>query len=263
MADVLDQNGNFIEWEDMQRRGAAQACETPFSNLIRNLKARPVVRPPDLQIPVFMEESWSQGPPRVWQFSLPAGRLTEREISTMPRGTPDHSFRREGPHLIPTKFDPPGQELLLHRIIVGVPPHARNRTYYGTWLGQNPIVQYGWHDGTALVDSSTAQLRKLQVKHLARPHNALTRWEARLECSIPTDIWDLTWLSFRSAVENTCLWQILYQSWLHRNGVSPHGQLGIEKLGVQDARSVWWKIRFIVYGDVPLPVVAGNGDIGL
>lgn len=106
---------------------------------------------------------------------------------------------------------PLGSELLLHRILVGTASLSRTRTYFGPWSAQNPLLHYGWQDGTALVDSSTAQLRRMQVTQQASPHTALTRWETRLGCSIPTDIWQLTWLSFRSAVENTCLWQILYQ----------------------------------------------------
>lgn len=65
MEDVLEPNGTFISWEVMQRRGADRACETPFRNLIRNLKAHPEVSPPELRKTFFMEESWSRGPTRV------------------------------------------------------------------------------------------------------------------------------------------------------------------------------------------------------
>lgn len=211
MADVLNQDGSFISWEVMQRRGAVQACELPFRNLIQNLKARPEVSPPDLAIQFYMEESWSHGLPKVWQFSLPAAQLTEAGIASMPRGAPERSFRREGPHLRPTSLDPPGPELLIHRIIVGSPAQCSTRSYMGPWQGCDPVLHYEWQDGTALTDTSTAQLRRMQVRQLARPHSALTRWETRLDCAAPPDIWFLTWLSFRSAVENTCLWQILYQ----------------------------------------------------
>lgn len=78
------------------------------------------------------------------------------------------------------------------------------------------LDQYCWSEGTQsldpqLVDSSTAQLRRLHVRQAASRHNALNRWEARLGCPIPDDVWELTWLNFRSATENTFLWQILYQ----------------------------------------------------
>lgn len=211
MADVLDPGGNFASWEVMLARGARRSCEGTFRDLLLNLKARPELRPPDERQVFFMEESWSPGPPRVWQFCLPAGQLSEEEIANIPRATPHRSFRREGPHLLPMSFGSPGPEVLLHRIIVGTPPSSRSRTYFGPWQGQNPLVQCSWSDGTALTDSSTAQLRRLQVNCSARPHNALSKWEATLGCPLPIDIWQLTWMSFRSAVENTFLWQILYQ----------------------------------------------------
>lgn len=94
---------------------------------------------------------------------------------------------------------------------MGKATHSRTRNYFGRWQGHDPVLQYGWQDGTKLIDSSTAQLRHMQVKQQASPHSALTKWETRLNYPIPPDIWQLTWLSFRSMVENTCLWQILYQ----------------------------------------------------
>lgn len=42
-------------------------------------------------------------------------------------------------------------------------------------------------------------------------HTTLTKWELALEQPIPENIWSSIWISYRSASENTFLWQLLYQ----------------------------------------------------
>lgn len=60
--------------------------------------------------------------------------------------------------------------------------------------------------------TSTAQLRYLQAQHRQSPHSALTKWETQLNCTITPSIWSGIWLNFRSASENTFLWQLLYRA---------------------------------------------------
>lgn len=151
----------------------------------------------------YLENLNGPWPSTVWQFIVPAARLSTAWITLMDRGNPDRAFRCEGSSLRPITLSQPGPNELLQRVIVGSPFQSRTRIYFGPWQGQHPLVQFSWTDGTQLADSSTAQLRRLQVRHAASRHNALNRWEARLGCSIPDDIWHLTWLSFRSATENT------------------------------------------------------------
>lgn len=133
----------------------------------------------------------------------------------MDLSTPESTLRGEGPLLCPTRLSCLGPEVTLQRIILGSPHNSRPCLHFGVWRGDNSLVQYQWNDGTSLVDSSMSQLRllqvKLQVHEAASPHVALRKWMVQLSRPIPGDIWHLTWLSFRSAAENTLLWQFLYR----------------------------------------------------
>lgn len=73
------------------------------------------------------------------------------------------------------------------------------------------IRQYVWQDGIPLIHSSTSQLRTMVSRHQSGPHIALNKWTTQLGSPIPSDVWNLTWRAYRSAAENTFLWQILYR----------------------------------------------------
>lgn len=147
----------------------------------------------------------------IWQFQLPAARLTGAWIPFMDRSSPDHTFRLEGNKLRPTRHCCPDSETILSRVMVSSNANARTRQKLGPWIDDNPMTQYQWVDGTPLVESSTAQLRSIQVHHAAQPHGALRKWTEELGRPIPDDVWQFTWMDFRSAAENTFLWQILYR----------------------------------------------------
>lgn len=72
-------------------------------------------------------------------------------------------------------------------------------------------MQHGWHDGTPLLHTSTAQLRHTQALHRHFPHLALQKWQIQLDTPTPSRLWAQTWLNFRSANENTFLWQLVYR----------------------------------------------------
>lgn len=56
-----------------------------------------------------------------------------------------------------------------------------------------------------LLNSSTAQLRLLQVYDSTGSHGALDEWEIQLGRPVPDSIWQSTWATYRSATENTGL----------------------------------------------------------
>lgn len=119
MADVLDPTGALITWEERTRRGANQSCERAFCDLRANLKEQPELCPPDEQRDIYLEGFLVPGYPTIWQFKLPANRLSEDWIPHIHRGEPERTFRREGSLLHPTTLSRPGPELVLHRVIVG------------------------------------------------------------------------------------------------------------------------------------------------
>lgn len=43
------------------------------------------------------------------------------------------------------------------------------------------------------------------------PHVALRKWTAQLGTPVPSNVWNMTWIGFWSAAENTFLWQIRYR----------------------------------------------------
>lgn len=211
MEDVMHPNGAFITWEEAQRKGAGNGGEAAFRNLLANLKTQPDLVHPEDKMPVFVKGISTAGRPLIWQFTLPAARATEAWLPFLDRNTPERTFRLEGNRLRATNCCIPTAATVLSRVMISSPINGRPKQLLGPWIDHNPLTQYKWKDGTILLNSSTSQLRSLQSQRATEPHSALRRWVVQLGRPIPEDIWHFTWLSFRSAAENTFLWQILYQ----------------------------------------------------
>lgn len=138
--------------------------EVAFQNLINNHKNQPDLRPPEERLPIFLEGRSGAGVSMICQFTLPAARLTEAWIPFLDQSSPDHTYRLEGAKLRHTRHGCPKLGINLQRIMVSSPSNARPQMKLGPWIEENPITQYIWLDGMPLVDSSTTQLRSLQVQ---------------------------------------------------------------------------------------------------
>lgn len=96
--------------------------------------------------------------------------------------------------------------------MVRSPSLSSKKLNLGLWRDSSHFLkQYRWTDGTRILHSSTAQIRLLQVHGQGGPHGALEKWARQLSRPIPFDVWEATWLRYRSAAENTFLWQLLYR----------------------------------------------------
>lgn len=125
---------------------------------------------------------------------------------------PAATFTVTGQNLQSVSNRPPARETPLRRILVRSPQGSSGRIHWGDWGSALGIcTQYVWTDGTRLINSSTSQLRLLQERQHAGTHPALAKWTNQLRKPIENDIWRFTWISYRSAAENTFLWQILYR----------------------------------------------------
>lgn len=128
-----------------------------------------------------------------------------------------------GDQLLPIPLCVPGPQAHLQRIVVQAPVGHSTLIHCGPWSLQNTLLtQYQWTSGLPLLKSSTATLRRLQNRTTASSHVAFQKWATTLGTGLPDNIWDDTWLSYRSAKENTFLWQLAYraiatQSWRHPN----------------------------------------------
>lgn len=126
---------------------------------------------------------------------------------------PVKTFLARSGLLTPSVTAPPPPGTDLHQVIIRKPSgRGKDSLYFGP-LSQDSIylLQHGWLDGTLLLHTSTAQLRHTQAQHKIFPHTALLKWQTQLAIPIPTRLWNLTWLNFRSASENTFLWQLIYR----------------------------------------------------
>lgn len=209
MAGVLDQGNVPIQWDEAQQRGAPINCERAFNTLMQNLKIIPEIGPPEAEKDLFLEDSNTD---RVWQYRVEARRATERWIPFMNLTEPTHTFRTVGSMLSPIAKCSPPPDAHLHRIVVRAPWHSGRLFHLGRWQREHLMInQYHWQDGTPLLQSSTAQLRLLQVRGPTTTHSALQKWQRQLGILVPDDIWTSTWIPYRSAAENTFLWQLIYR----------------------------------------------------
>lgn len=170
------------------------------------------VRPPGGEYDFYVEATAGPNLHTVWLFRLPANRLSERWLPFMHQMEPAATFKESGLTLTPVPNCPPTPDTPLRRILVRCPREADVRTHWGAWSLAHPIcTQYAWTDGTVLINSSTSQLRLLQERQHAGAHLALAKWTNQLHQAVDNEVWRFTWISYRSAAENTFLWQILYR----------------------------------------------------
>lgn len=212
VSDVWTNGPGFISWHEARGRGGPQGSKAAFHSLIANLKQIPKIEPPDSTHDLFVE--CYEGPAKntVWQFQIQARLLSERWLPFRHNTEPERTFKLCGSSLVPIQSYRPAQEVRLRRIIVRSPSHSSRRIRLGTWQhNQAMSTQYKWTDGTQLVNASTSQLRLLQVQSTAAPHGALNKWAAQLGRPISGTLWLDTWIPYRSAAENTFLWQMIYR----------------------------------------------------
>lgn len=207
MADVLQNATSAISWEEARQRGAPLNCEAAFIALVQNLQLIPILEHPNEPEEPFLQGTSDLDKNLVWQFRVPNIHLSEGWLPFVNRNEPTRTFRYMGHHLVPISNCIPARHAILKRIIVRSPKFANSHIHLGRWQRDNlMITQYQWRDGTAILQSSTAQLKILQVLDHSRQHSALSKWERQLACTIPTKIWQDTWMPFRSAAEDTFLW---------------------------------------------------------
>lgn len=107
----------------------------------------------------------------------------------------------------------PTRETLADRVLIRLPSRRGGQgSLFGPRNAESIFLdQHIWIDGSPLLHTSTSQLRLMQTSHCRSRHSALTKWELQLNCNIPVDIWASTWCSYRSAGENTFMWQLVYR----------------------------------------------------
>lgn len=212
MRDVWSVADGLHSWEQVSQGGAPQACERAFQTLISNLKPAPETGPPGKLQDVYFESRICPEQAIVWQYSLQAQHASERRAPFLAEEEPVRMFKRCGRSLMRIANCRPGINTKLRRILVRAPAHSAARVHLGPWRRDRLMIsQYNWTDGTSLQNSSTSQLRLLQVYLHPSGHGALTKWNGQLGHQIPDALWQVTWITYRSAAENTFLWQLIYR----------------------------------------------------
>lgn len=212
MADITDGSGQLLRWAQISNRGNLNSsCEAAFSKLQRNV--RQFAPEGSLSLTPLFLESYEDNPHRIWQYMLPEADFSVhwRPLPNSP--PPKHTFRLSGNCLSILPTGPPPQNLRLRPVLIRDPVGSgQTRSRFKLWQGNALFTQYRWKDDTPLLNTSTAQLRHLQCLQRNHPHQVLARWERRLNVQIPESIWSSTWSQYRSAKENSFLWQLLYNA---------------------------------------------------
>lgn len=156
----------------------------------------------------------TEGPDRnsVWLFRLPASHFSARWLPFVRNLDPSNTFQAHGRTLERVPNRAPAPNTGLRRKHVRSPRGTNSRLHWGIW-NEDTIMcsQYNWQDGAQLINSSTAQLRLMQARQHLGPHSALEKWSFQIHRQVDEDVWRDTWVPYRSAAENTFLWQLLYR----------------------------------------------------
>lgn len=144
---------------------------------------------------------------------LPACHLSSQRLPFLDLASAEQVYQTIGGRLHKAEVSQQLGQLPLRRIIIRAPHLSHIIFRFGAWKIQNEIfTQYKSRDGQEFLNSSTPQLRLIQMEGNRVPHIALVRWSAFFGRELPEDIWSSTWLPFCSTSENTFLWQVTYRS---------------------------------------------------
>lgn len=191
--------GALIPWQDSRVFSPNRRHQRAYEALVANLREIPAFNTPTEKQTLYFEDSAHAPTQIVWQFVVPGQAVSSRWTEIHPRFAPTKAFEVKAGMLAPRPGPPPASPRLGHRILVRsnsrqtAPP-----SFFGSWNADNAyLLQHEWHDGTPLLNTSTAQLRNLQALRRLVPHPAFYKWEATLGCNVPATVRQNTWLSYR------------------------------------------------------------------
>lgn len=213
MGDVISPTGNFLEWHELPPCVVATRKERVYRALIDNLQPNPITEAPTGQHHIFFAETQVEPSQRIWQFTIANQDASAPWDQIYPRYTPIKMLTAQVGILTTSSISPPPQLTKPHQVILRQPWGKGTAGYsFGPWTPDRAFLcQYKWRDETALLNTSMAQLRSLQAQQRHVPHLALGKWERQLGCNMSQTAWSATWLDYRSATENTFMWQLLYR----------------------------------------------------
>lgn len=105
------------------------------------------------------------------------------------------------------------------------------------------------------------ELRTLQTLEHLQAHGALRKWEHQIACTIPADVWQMTWIPYRLAAENTFLWQLLYRIPATNKWRFPNFPVMNPDTWCPGAGSTYRKMHSTASGIVLPPEAAGRGAL--
>lgn len=100
------------------------------------------------------------------------------------------TFRLKGGVLSKSRDVVPALYASAHRVLLRLRAgNVSKASWFERWSPDSALLeQYRWSDKSSLINTSTAQLRKMQESQRHVRHSALTKWEIQLNCHIPENI---------------------------------------------------------------------------
>lgn len=181
MGDVLSPTGGFLAWQDRPPIITATGRSWAYTKLLSNLRDTPIIEPTPGPHSLFFADSNAE-----------PGNVAPQDLSASwayisAAYTPVKSFRARASALSSTPVSSPPTGSNLHRVILRLPwGKGTTSQTFGPLTPENALLlQYGWRDGTPLLNTLTAQLHHVQAQQRHFPR--------------------------RSANENAFLWQEIFR----------------------------------------------------
>lgn len=191
---ITDPDGRFKAWEalminheDLMGRRAYNAFLANIAPLIL-WDPQPPPQPGPHQ--VFFGEASSEADGRIWLYDVPQHNISSRWNSIRNVSLPVSTFRCQNGFMKKITRCCPTQNADLTRVLVRHHKGMKvQKTYFRFWSPENNILsQYLWSDRTALLDTTTSQLRVLQARQRHKPHSVGAKWIRELNCIVPKDL---------------------------------------------------------------------------
>jgi hypothetical protein len=224
MQDIMKVDGNFRTWEEGPQQVVPASCRRAYGKLLGSLKQQISLSDKRRQkVPVYFQEEVTDV---VRKYLVRREEVQRNLESLLHRVKPTQAFLIRHNNLtekqdlpLPSLGYPTYQIIVSERFAASQKKVVKYRV--GRITGDQVLSQqFEWSDGLSIFATSTWHMWKLQST-TTRVHSALVRWREEAGWSPNMrNLWRDTWVPFRSAKENSFLWQVIYripatQKWGH------------------------------------------------
>lgn len=175
MGDMLSPKGFFWTWAELLPGGGDRLGEKAYLSLLSNLHLGPLIDDVQGRHLLHFQTVDPDLSFVIWEYLVPPAETSSDWPRICRNFCPVRTFTHKDCLLTISRDVIPSPKSEAYMVLVRMPSGRAGRfSWFGRWNVDSLFVeQFGWKDESALLHTSTGQLRKMQTAHRFIRHKAL------------------------------------------------------------------------------------------